>query len=265
MHNSEIIIEESNIVYGSVLGAGLLADIAYPKNRRNMPVIISVHGGRWIRGTRFDDGLNGRPNNGVINLTEWAKKGFFSIRIDYRLVTCTPAPACFQDVACSVRWVHSVSKKYNLDTSNIFLIGQSAGGHMVSLAATAGLNIFPKVGGHKEMSTDFRAAISVSGAYNLISLDWGSGWCPLGEDWNFARSFASPLEHISINNKPLLIFHAIDDHSVLIKQADEFVEKLKKEGSQHTYHRYNEGGHFKISKEVINRTLEFIEINRFTK
>lgn len=40
------------LVYGSVLGAGLLADIACPDSEGPYPVILSVHGGRWIRGTR---------------------------------------------------------------------------------------------------------------------------------------------------------------------------------------------------------------------
>lgn len=264
MQKSEVIIEESNIVYGSVLGAALLADIAYPRDKKMLPVLLSVHGGRWIRGTRFDDGLEERPNNGVINLPEWAAKGFFSMRIDYRLVTCTPAPACFQDVACSVRWIHSVAEKYNLDISNIYLIGQSAGGHMVALAATLGFNAFPKVGGHEKYSSDFKAVISVSGTYNLITLDWGSGWCPLGEDWESARKFASPLEHVSPNTKPILVFHAINDASVPIKQADDFVERLKEKGSRHTYHRYNEGGHLKVSKEVAERTFEFINMIRLS-
>jgi acetyl esterase/lipase len=264
MQNPEVVIQESNIVYGSSLGAGLLADIAYPEGRTNLPVLISVHGGRWIRGTRFDDGLEGRPNNGVINLPEWAEKGFFAMRIDYRLVTCTPAPACFQDVACSIRWVYSVAEKYNIDTSNIFLVGQSAGAHMVSLAATLGPDGFPKLGGHENMKCDFKAVISVSGTYNLLTLDWGSGWCPPGIAWDEARRYASPLSHVTKDSKPILVLHAVNDGSVPIKQADEFVNKLKETGSKHVYHRYEEGGHLKISQEVSGRIIDFINSFRQT-
>lgn len=259
------IIQEDNVVYGSVLGAALIADIAYPGGNINLPVIISIHGGRWIRGTRFDDGFDGRPRNGVIDLVEWAVKGFFAIRIDYRLATCTPAPACFQDMACSIRWIHSIAGKYNLDVSNIYLIGQSAGGHMASLAATIGLDSYPRIGGHESLSSDFRAAISVSGAYNLLTLDWGAGWCPPGIDWHTARDYASPIQHVTNSSKPLLILHAIDDKSVPIEQADEFVDKLKENGSHYRYERYNEGGHLKIiTKEISEKTLEFINSIRFS-
>ena len=83
------------LVYGNALGAGLLADIACPDSEGPFPVILSDHGGRWIRGTRHD--------NGAIDVQQWADMGFFAMTIDYRLVTCTAAPACYQDVLCASR------------------------------------------------------------------------------------------------------------------------------------------------------------------
>ena len=119
---------QESVVYGEVLGAGLLADIAAPDGEGPLPIILSVHGGRWIRGNRRD--------NTVIAVREWAGYGFFAMSIDYRLVTCTPAPACYQDFLCAVRWVHAHRDEHKLDTESLFLIGMSAGGHLVSLAAT---------------------------------------------------------------------------------------------------------------------------------
>ncbi|MFT5369940.1 MAG: acetyl esterase [Candidatus Latescibacterota bacterium] len=238
------------LVYGSVLGAGLLADIACPDSEGPFPVILSVHGGRWIRGTRHD--------NGAIDVLQWADLGFFAMTIDYRLVTCTPAPACYQDVMCAIRWVHAHATEYKLDTEKVFLMGQSAGGHMVSLAATAGDNLFPKTGGWETGSGDIAGVISVSGAYDLISLDWGSGWCPLGIDWHTARSHASPINHISSNNKPLLLFHSDDDRSVPIQQAINMVDALDAKGSTYEFIRYKDKGHLGISDDVIQKTLDFI-------
>src|SRR5688572_16109874 len=39
-----------DVIYGRVLGAALLADIAYPELKTPAPAIISVHGGRWKAG-----------------------------------------------------------------------------------------------------------------------------------------------------------------------------------------------------------------------
>ena len=63
------------IVYGNVQGAALLADIAAPEKSGALPVIISVHGGRWYYGTRRD--------TGSIDVEQWAKLGFFAMSIDY--------------------------------------------------------------------------------------------------------------------------------------------------------------------------------------
>ena len=239
-----------NLVYGNVLGAGLLADIAHPDTEGPFPVILSVHGGRWIRGTRHD--------NGAIDVQQWADLGFFAMTIDYRLVTCSPAPACYQDVQCAIRWGHAHAEEYKLDTKKIFLIGQSAGGHMVSLTATAGDKLYPKTGGWLKNSNNVTGVISVSGAYDLTRLDWGSGWCPLGQDWQGARSQASPINHASSSSTPLLIFHSDDDGSVPIQQALDMVDTLDAKGSVYDFVRYKDKGHLGISKDVIEKTLDFI-------
>ncbi|MCH8053797.1 MAG: alpha/beta hydrolase, partial [Planctomycetes bacterium] len=122
--------------------------------------MLSIHGGRWIRGTRHD--------NGAIDIKRWAEMGFFSMCIDYRLVTCSPAPACYQDVLCAIRWINNNSNKYHINKNEVFVIGQSAGGHMASLAATLGKGNFKNTDGLEDVSDNFRAAISVSGAYDLV-------------------------------------------------------------------------------------------------
>jgi acetyl esterase/lipase len=247
-----------NVIYGSVLGAGLIADIAFPPGQRNLPAVISVHGGRWIRGTRFDDGQDGRPNNGVIDLGRWAAAGFFAMRVDYRLTTCSPAPACFQDVMCAIRWTHAHAAQYGVDPDRVFLIGQSAGGHIVALAATLGVDGFERSGGWDDARADFTAAISIAGAYDLVALDWGSGWCPPGVPWDRARAYASPLRHVTANSKPLLVVHAADDPSVPVAQADTFASALEKVGARHVYRRYDDGGHVKITESIYGQCQDFI-------
>src|SRR5262245_109735 len=92
------IIEKKDVVYGMVKGAGLLAEIAYPADAGTRTVILAVHGGRWVGGHRGD--------KSAIVPAEWAGRGFFAMTIDYRLKECTPAPACYQDLLCAIRWVH---------------------------------------------------------------------------------------------------------------------------------------------------------------
>jgi acetyl esterase/lipase len=245
------IVELNDVAYGRVHGAGLLADIAHPaESKKPLTAIISVHGGRWRGGHKHD--------RSTIVVKQWAEFGFFAMSIDYRLVGCSPAPACYQDFQCAIRYVHAHAKDYHIDTDRIFLIGQSAGGHMVSLAATLGDGPFKRTGGWEESSNDFRAAISVAANYELTTLSWGNIWTPAQGDPIEARRLASPVNHVKKDSKPLLILHSDNDRSVPIDNALGMVEALKKAGSQHTFHRYPDAGHMGITDEVILRAREFI-------
>src|SRR4029078_9286966 len=101
---------------------------------------------------------------------QWAGFGFFAMSIDYRLKNCTPAPACYQDLQCAIRYVDAHAKEFHIDPKRIFLIGQSAGGHLVSLAATVGDGTYPRTGGWEEASKDIGAEISVEAAHDLAHL-----------------------------------------------------------------------------------------------
>ena len=240
-----------DVVYGRVSGAGLLADIAYPELKQALPAIISVHGGRWQGGHKQDAS--------AIDVRQWAELGFFAMSIDYRLVGCTPAPACYQDLQCAIRFLHTHAKQYNIDTDRIFLIGQSAGGHLVSLAATMGDGPFRRTGGWQESSNDFCAAISVAANYELTTLSWGAIWTPATGDPLEARKLASPVNHVQKNMKPLLVIHSDDDQSVPIDNALLMVQRLKEADAPYTFHRDRAAGHMGITDQVIARSLKFIQ------
>jgi alpha-L-fucosidase 2 len=238
-------------VYGRVHGAGLLADIAYPESKTPLPAIISVHGGRWVGGHKKD--------GSTIKVEQWAGFGFFAMSIDYRLKGCSLPPACYQDLQCAIRFVHAHSSKYNVDAKRVFLIGQSAGGHLVSLAATMGDGGIPRTGGWEDASNEITAAISVAAAYDLTILDWGALWTPAGVEGEEARRQFSVNGHVTEKSKPLLIMHSDNDNSVPIANALVMIDALNKAGAPHTFLRYPQMGHMGMNQEVIDRSLEFIK------
>ena len=247
------VVVKKDVVYGKVHGAGLLADVAYPEGKGPFPVILSVHGGRWVASHRND------PGQGAINVEQWAGFGFFASTIDYRLAGCTAPPACYQDLQCAIRWLHANADKYPIDKERIFLIGMSAGGHLVSLAATLGDGTFPRTGGWEKSSNDIRGVISLSAPYELEKLSWGNLWKPATGDQLEARRAASPIRHIGAKTKPMLILHSDNDSSVPIQQAKDMADALAKAKAPHKFVEYEKKGHMRVTEDVIKETRAFVE------
>jgi acetyl esterase/lipase len=243
-------VARTDVVYGRVEGSALLANLAYPDGPALKPAIISVHGGRWRAGNRADASS--------INVWQWAESGFVAMSIDYRLVGGSPAPAPYLDLLCAIRWLHAHADEYHVDPDRVYLIGQSAGGHLVSLFATLGEGGHPRVGGWDKARTDVRAVISVAAPYELNTLSWGNLWTPIAGNVEEARRLASPIAHVSATTKPLLIIHSDDDKSVPVQQAIDMVEKLKGAGVLHRFVHFTDRGHMGITPEVVKEARAFI-------
>ena len=179
--------------------------------------------------------------------------------IDYRLAGCTPPPACYQDLQCAIRWVHAHADEYQLDPERIFLIGMSAGGHLVSLVATLGDGPFARTGGWEKESADIRGVISLSAPYELEQLSWGNLWKPAAGDALEARRLASPIRHISTKTRPILILHSDNDGSVPLQQAKDMAAALEKAKAPHRISIYKNQGHMRVTPDVIKETRAFIE------
>lgn len=245
------LLVERDVIYSRTNGSAMLADIAYgPATGQRLPAIVYVHGGRWRAGER--------QNSEGLQIEEWARMGFFAMTISYRLVGATPAPAAYQDLQTAIRWLHAHADRYGIDRDRIYLIGNSAGGHLVTLAATLGDGPYPRVGGWEDASNEVRAVISAAGAYDLNTLPWGNLWAPLEGDPVEARRLASPIHHVGPRTKPILIVHSDDDRSVPVQQAIDMAAALARAGVKHRFVHYADRGHMSVTDEVKRHTLDFI-------
>ena len=95
-----------------------------------LPVVIWVHGGGWRTGDK--------DNRAGINLCQkWARAEMVVVGLDYRLSPAVVHPAHVEDVAAGIAWVHNHIAEYGGDPQRVFLLGHSAGAHLVALVATA--------------------------------------------------------------------------------------------------------------------------------
>jgi len=94
-----------------------LLDIYYPNTEEKVPVIVWFHGGGLTGGTReIPDALK--------------NKGYIIVGVGYRLSPNVKAKKCILDTAAAIAWVFKNIKKYNGDSSSIFISGHSAGGYL---------------------------------------------------------------------------------------------------------------------------------------
>jgi len=91
------------------------------------PTLVYFHGGGWVAGSKEASSLTFLP---------FLDMGWNVVNVEYRLAKISLAPAAVQDALCALRWVYRNGKEYNVDTSRLVVMGNSAGGH---LALTTGM------------------------------------------------------------------------------------------------------------------------------
>jgi arylformamidase len=123
--------DELNIRYGEAAQQKLdVYSAVGGSDSATQPVVIWVHGGGWRNGDK--------DNRSGINLCKtWVKSGVVMVNLNYRLTPDVMHPAHVEDVASGIAWVHKNIAKHGGDPKKVYLLGHSAGAHLVALVATA--------------------------------------------------------------------------------------------------------------------------------
>lgn len=122
-----------NIAYFDGPGADCLrhrCDVFAPKGCQNCPVVLLVHGGVWTIGDKSCVGLYSAVGKFL------ATNGIVAVLPNYRLWPWVKHPEHIKDVARAFEWTVRNCEKYGGNADNLFLVGHSAGGHLVALLAT---------------------------------------------------------------------------------------------------------------------------------
>jgi acetyl esterase/lipase len=121
---------------------GLDLEVFLPPGPGPHPVMVWVHGGSWVRGTRADRSRSNR----------WfAEQGLAVAAVTYRLPADPALPGATlgeaqrDDVAAALAWVRGPGREYGLDPAAVTLAGQSAGATL-ALTTTAALVGVPGAG-----------------------------------------------------------------------------------------------------------------------
>lgn len=220
-----------DIEYGRAEGEPLLLDAHVPDGAGPFPVAIFVHGGGWSGG---DKAGSDKPGNGA-DISPWfeplSDANFTWFSINYRLAPQHRWPACLGDVQTAIRWVKAHARDYHGDPDRIALIGHSAGGHLVCLAATladAETTVQAVVG--FAAVTDLEADAAVRGG---LSPSLQKLFDQPKEVTPASRALLhenSAINHIHPGLPPFLLLHGTADKSVRYEQSVAFQEKLRTAG-----------------------------------
>jgi acetyl esterase/lipase len=103
----------------------LAADVFRAPAEGPRPVIVWIHGGALISGTRH----HLRSSRGW-QLQRYLDAGFTVVTIDYRLAPETRIDGILEDVRDAIGWVRREAPRLGIDGSRLALAGHSAGGYL---------------------------------------------------------------------------------------------------------------------------------------
>jgi acetyl esterase/lipase len=261
-----------NIAYAAVPGfRPLFLDLRVPRSRdRPPPLIIWIHGGGWMRGSR----RRLPPNlfeNGLHDLMVDA--GYAVAAVDYRLAREAGFPGMLLDVKAAIRWLRGHAAEFGIDAERVVLWGESAGAHLALMAALGtGLDVAERTGEHLDRSETPTAVVDWYGPTDLAALAaLGRGGsnpddglaAMIERDGRWTYSELSPRNHVRGDAPPVFVAHGTDDDVVPVAQSRELVARLRAVGATVDHLEVPGAGHVWLGAPsvpaIVTAGLDFLE------
>lgn len=225
-----------------------LLDIYYPEGTtEKLPVIIDIHGGGWMYGYKE---IN---KNFCLKLAE---KGFLVASINYRLAGDVLFDDQIRDIFSALKWLSENLENYPADLDNIFLAGDSAGGHFACVTTAVNLNEeLQKDFGVEHCGLDFKAVAAICPAVDLLSPNIVMNInvpVLLGDKHRKSpyRKYLDVSQIISKDFPPFYVNTAKNDF--LKKQCYKLKGLLEKYNIEHFFHDFTEKENGKYLAHVFN-------------
>ena len=259
---------ETNIVYKVASGHEAKLDVYRPAHAAGTtPVLMMIHGGGWLFGTKEDS---------VLYLLPFLQMGFSVVNVEYRMGSVSLAPAAVEDCLCALHWIGRSAKKYEFDLGKVVVTGGSAGGH---LALTTAM-IPPSAGFENECAyeddqgwtgtfVDSRpkvaAVVNWFGITDVTDMLQGPNMRGYAVSWlggspnreDLARR-VSPLSYVRTGLPPILTIHGDADKLVPHTQAVRLHEALTKAGVRNQLLTLPGAGHGGFTDEQELKAFEAV-------
>lgn len=242
------------------------------KPNQNYPLIVYIQGSAWLKQDIF---IN------QANLAKFAARGYAIAIVQYRESALAPFPAQIQDAKTAIRFMRIHAEDYHIDTNNIFVWGDSSGGHTaVMTGITENMPEFD-TDTYAEYSANVNAIVDVFGPTDIRKMNnFPSTWdhreknSPEGlfiggnrVPDNEAQANKTVIENYISKNRaipPVLILHGTKDRLVSYNQSELLYEKLKETNKDVTMYRLKGADHGDPafwSDEVLDKIDNFLQKN----
>ncbi len=216
-----------DIEFARPMGLSLTLDASVPEGRGPFPAVIIVHGGGFARGDK---------QTYVPPLFEpLSQAGFAWFTINYRMHPQFRFPAAVEDVEAAIAFVRKHAKEYKVDLRRVVLMGESAGGTLVSFVGVRNRSalrlaaIVPFYGVH-----DWQERAEEEAAGKISASIWREFFeVPSGDSPEAIRRMreVSATTYIRKGLPPFLLIHGNKDQTVLYQQSVNMQQKMKQAGN----------------------------------
>lgn len=190
------------------------ADAPRAASAHGRPIVVFFYGGSWQTGSR---------SNYLFVGAALASRGFVAVVPDYRTWPETVFPGFIEDAAAAVRWARDHADEFGGDPSRIFLMGHSAGAHIVMLLATDARYLAAQ-----QMSkSDLSGVIGLAGPYDFLPLHDATleEIFPRG-----LRAASQPINFVKGDEPPMFLAAGRRDTTVDPGNTDRFAARLRAAG-----------------------------------
>jgi acetyl esterase/lipase len=153
-----------NVAYVSSDSSAQVLDLYAPKDGTNLPLIIWIHGGAFLFGSKDD--ILGEPV--VLGLL---LNGYAVAAINYRLSPEALFPAQLEDCKAAVRWLRAHAQQFGIDSKRIGIWGPSAGGYLATFLGVTGETHEFDVGENLNWSSRVQAVCDFFGPTDFLQMD----------------------------------------------------------------------------------------------
>lgn len=238
--------EYKDVIYKETSNRPLCMDIKYVADGKKKPLILLIHGGGWVEGTK-----ESMCNFALPFFDSVYKEGFVVASIEYRFLQEGGIIKTIEDCKSAVRFLRKRADVYEIDPGRIIACGHSAGAHLSSL-----LGLLPK----EEKPSKVQGVLCFSGPLCFEDSE-AKEYCQimtehLGLTDSKLKKIGDPFKNINKDAAKFMVIHGSADSIVDYRPTEKFVGKMREYGLYCDYILIDGDDHLadyiKYKKEIMN-------------